>query len=128
PSSNPADPYGKWITQEQMLKYTSPTANFADGLNMERLFQVNSCQYIDYNDAWKVKQVNTNFHQHELPAVINTTVLDKVAARAANWVENNNGKPAHEQVGYWEIGNEDWIYWTGAQYGTIFDKFREKMV
>ncbi len=128
PSSNPADPRGKWLTQEQMLKFTSPAANFADGLDMQRLFQVNSCQYIDYNDEWKMKQVNQNFYQHELPAVINTTVLDKVAARAANWVQNNNGKPSHEQVEYWEIGNEDWIYWTGAQYGTIFNKFSEKMV
>jgi len=117
----------KWITQEEFLKITAPASIFADGLDAERVFQVNSCQYIDYDAGWKVRHVNRNFFEKERPAEIDDAVLDKVAARAAAWVLQNNSRPAHESVEYWEVGNEDWIYWTGAQYGTIYNKFREKM-
>ena len=122
------DARSKWITQEQILKFTSPQSAFADGLDAQRVFQVNSCQYVDYEAGWKVRQVNRNFFQKELPAEVDEAVLEKVASRAAAWVQDNNGKPAHESVEFWEVGNEDWIYWSGAQYGTIFNKFREKML
>ena len=128
PNTTSGNHYTQWITQEQMLKFTSPSVNFGDGLDMQRLYQVNSCQYIDYNDPeWAVKHVNDHFFDEELAAEINPTALNKVAVNAANWVQNNNGKPAHEFVEFWEVGNEDWIYWTGAQYGQIFEKFRDKM-
>ena len=73
----------KWITQEQFLKITSPATVFADGLDAQRVFQVNSCQYIDYDAGWKVRQVNRNFFKKELPAEIDEAVLEKVASRAA---------------------------------------------
>lgn len=128
PNSNPKDLRGKWLTQAQMLKFTLPSSRFGDGLAMDRLFQVNSCQYLDYDDHWKVKQVNAHFHQHDERPEIDPVRLERVAARAAAWVEENNGRSADERVDYWEVGNEDWIHWTGAQYGKIFDSIRRKMV
>ncbi len=128
PFSNSADPWSLWLTQDQMLNYTSPSSQFADGLDMARLFQVNSSQYIDYNASWAMRHVNANFYNSSVQPEIDPAAVNHAAARAANWVQNNNGRPSHQFVEHWEVGNEDWIYWTGAQYGQIFDKFREKMV
>ncbi|HVJ45517.1 MAG TPA: hypothetical protein VM511_03960, partial [Luteolibacter sp.] len=127
PNSNPKDPRAKWLTQDEMLKFTSGTEHFADGLGMDRLFQVNTCQFIDYDQQWKIRQLNRNFFKKQLPAEIDPEILNRLSTRAAKWVEENGKRPGHEKVTWWEIGNEDWIYWTGSQYAEIFNAFHQKM-
>ena len=124
PESNPANPHAQWNTQDEMLTWTSASGT---GLNMQRLFQVNTCCYLQYTPSWALVYVNGNFFQPSTP-YINPDALDKTAKLAAAWVKNNvTTKPADQKVDYWELGNEDWIYWTGAQYGQICNSFITKM-
>ncbi|MBN2354761.1 hypothetical protein JXO59_01540 [candidate division KSB1 bacterium] len=44
--------------------------------------------------------------------------ISQAADYAARWVRLLKGR-----VSWWEIGNEDWIYWTGQQYAVIANKF-----
>lgn len=80
------------------------------------------------NNAFKKILVQTNGVNS-----IDNAALDQAAEVAGLWVkhnrENANGsfKPLTEQTEYWEIGNEDWVYWTPQQYAQIVKKFVDRM-
>lgn len=108
-------PNGTWIlTPDEIYTYTG-----ASVLNMERLFQVNTYRY------WSggVEQF-INQNGQSSPWVISTSKLDGAATTAAAWVTNNLQKPS---VTYWEVGNEDWIYWGPTAYAQIFSAYATKM-
>lgn len=47
------------------------------------------------------------------------------AAYAAKWVSTAREK--NWGIGWWEIGNEDWVYWTGRQHASIATTYAKKM-
>jgi hypothetical protein len=102
------------LTPDEIYTFTGTA-----GLNMERLFEVNTSQYL-----------SPDFVLHpvidpKIPkATINTNNLGLAADSAAAWVADNKNKAP---VKYWEVGNEDWVYWTPAEYATIFNAFSTKM-
>ena len=105
------------LTPDEIYQYTSDSA-----LRMDKLFEVNTIQYLapDY----KLYPV---INPGSSPATINTTNLNLAAQSAANWVADNFNKPLSSRVNNWEVGNEDWVYWTPSEYATIFNAFALKM-
>jgi hypothetical protein len=95
---------------------------YTNALNMERLFQVNTYQYWAGGQTWI-----TIFEENLFPDTINPDVLDVLSDNGAAWVANNLSQPAANRVTYWEIGNEDWAYWTPKEYVQIFNGFAGKM-
>ncbi|XVJ71067.1 MAG: hypothetical protein HEQ39_16685 [Rhizobacter sp.] len=104
------------ITPDEMYKFTA-----SEKLNMERLFEVNTAQYLAPNF-----QLHHVIQTGSSPARINPASLTLAAQSAAAWVADTRTKPG-ASVGYWEIGNEDWVYWTPAEYATIFNAFAAEM-
>lgn len=103
------------LTPDDVYKITG-------ALNMERLFEVNTAQYLspEYK-LYPVIKPGSN------PAAIEPQNLALAAGSAARWVAENTARPLSQRVNYWEIGNEDWVYWTPAEYARIFNEFGSRM-
>jgi hypothetical protein len=122
-SENPNKSYGAngvaLITPDQIVDFTS-----ANKLNMERLLEVNTWMWHDLNnvDHW----VSNNASNPKLPPSLNVDNMNAAAQKAADWVERDAKQSAPTR--FWEVGNEDWSYWSGDDYGRIFNAFQDKML
>src|SRR5690554_3301356 len=84
-------------------------------LNLEPVFQVNTYQFR--------KTPTGSFEESkELVAPGNRK---KAAKYAAAWVRHC--RQNNFNITWWEIGNEDWIYWNGHQYGAIANAYAKAM-
>lgn len=117
---NPAGSYlngqpSSWVMSPDEI-YTFTGTGF---LPSERLFQVNTYRY------WSggVEQF-LNQNGQSAPWILSTPNMNAAAAYAAGWVSSNLLKPS---VTYWEIGNEDWIYWGATTYSKIFSAYATQM-
>lgn len=98
------------------------------------LFQVNTYQSIKITNGVK-NWLTVPVMQNGVPAndasgqkIIDQNGLTQAAEMAAQWVAANHQLPYNQQAEFWEIGNEDWVYWTPSQYALIFKTFAEKMI
>lgn len=129
--NNPAAP---WITQDEMLDYTSTPTIRPKGLGMERLYQVNTSNSLRWNaitNRYDLLYVNKNLFTNPSVPQIDWVAVENASISAADWVRDNKRKGLQDStrwVNYWEVGNEDWIWWTGAQYGKIFQIFALRMI
>jgi hypothetical protein len=113
------------ITPTQMYTYTDKSAPPAASLHMDLLFQVNSFSYVVNN--WTVTWINKNKTDGSKQAEIEPANLTGAANYAADWVNDSFVNHSTNVVTYWEVGNEDWVWWTPALYAQIFNEFASKM-
>ena len=112
------------VAQSQVLT-PAEIYSYTASLGMDRLFEVNTFQY---RKNGSTKYINVNGSSSASAAVINTANLLEGAQYAADWVTNNlNVQSASARVNFWEVGNEDWAWWTPEQYSQIFNAYAAKM-
>ncbi len=97
-----------WLSSEDFLADTAI-------LGCASLVQVNTYQirrdgYTDWNDA---------------KALIAPGNVGEGATYAAKWVSTAREKKWGVQ--WWELGNEDWVYWSGRQHAAIATTYAKKM-
>jgi hypothetical protein len=117
PSQRDPSQWDRYLTPDEIVRYTAP-----DQLAMERLYQVNTEFWLD-RSTWLLRYLNDNmFAGAGTASALNLSHADVAARRAADWMGRDAGKTL-----YWEVGNEDWARWNGAQYAEIFSTFQKKM-
>jgi hypothetical protein len=97
-----------WLSSEDFLAATA-------ALGVASLGQVNTYQYR--------REGYDSFDQAK--ALVAPGNIREAAQYAGKWV-----KRAHDQqwqIGWWEIGNEDWVYWTGRQHADIASAYAKEM-
>ena len=115
------------ITPDQMYGYTDMNP-MADSLHMDLLLQVNTFSYVVNNwDYTYVNKYGTNRDQAAEIRDNNPDNLTGAANYAADWVYNNLHSHPNNIATYWEIGNEDWVWWTPQQYAQIFNAYASAM-
>lgn len=84
-------------------------------LKSESLAQVNTCQFRreGFNDFESAK------------VLVAPGNIGQAAAYAARWVAAARADGAG--IRWWEIGNEDWVYWTGRQHAAIAAAYAKAM-
>jgi len=96
-------------------------------LGMDPLFQVNTFSSIDTSN--NLHFVNTNIYNG--PAAINGPELETTSDYAGAWVAAyqtwRSSHPSASPDQFWEVGNEDWSWWTAGDYATIFGRYASKM-
>ena len=117
PAQTSPTQWNRYLSADEIVRYTAP-----DQLNMERLFQVNTEFWLD-RSTWRMRYLNTNvFAGNGAGPALSTADADMAASKAADWMGRDAG-----QTRYWEVGNEDWARWNGAQYAEIYSTFQKKM-
>lgn len=96
------------LTTEQIIDACSV-------LNLEPLFQVNTYQFRG--------RAGNSFETSKV--LLAPGNIKQAAAYAARWVKECRNKGYG--ITWWEIGNEDWIYWTGQQYAAIVNIYAKAM-
>lgn len=104
--------------QEWMSRTPFQTADDLMGycrqLGTEPLVQVNTYQ---------VRRAGKGFEDAKM--VVGPGTIDQAAAYAARWVAD--AKARNLGIRWWEIGNEDWVYWTGRQHAAFAASFSKAM-
>jgi len=117
PAQTSPTQWNRYLSADEIVRYTAP-----DQLNMERLFQVNTEFWLD-RSTWRMRYLNSNvFAGNGTGPALSTADADMAATKAADWMDRDAG-----QTRYWEVGNEDWARWNGAQYAEIYSAFQKKM-
>jgi hypothetical protein len=122
----------KQLTPDEIIQYTQACLPVASQtcrpqLNMDRLFQVNTAFWRDFDNKWQLNYVDSNFHTNPRQApALNPDNLDKAAKYAARWVAEDLKKPLGS-TNLWEVGNEDWSRWKPQDYADIFFAFQKEM-
>lgn len=86
----------------------------AKQLDVDSLVQVNTVQFRKGDGGFERSKV--------LVAPMNVA---EAAAYAGRWVADLKAK--NTGIRWWEIGNEDWVYWTGRQHGSMATAFAKAM-
>ncbi|MBN1555109.1 MAG: hypothetical protein JXA11_10205 [Phycisphaerae bacterium] len=85
-------------------------------LKLQPVFQVNTYQYRRSGAA-------KDFEESKV--LLAPGNVQEAAQYAANWVRACREKKYN--IRWWEIGNEDWVYWNGYQYGAIANAYARAM-
>ena len=118
PSQDHPSQWDRYLSPSEINRYTA-----ADRLDMDRLFEVNTVFWLNYN-PWGLQYINKNvFSNPPLPPEIDPNNLSTAASKAAAWVASPEGATTL----WWEVGNEDWSRWNASQHADIFYEFEEKM-
>lgn len=112
------------ITPSQMYSYTDGSS--PNSFNMGRLFEVNTWFGLQQGSN-SYYLINQNDCNTSIAPVIDATNLTIAANYAAGWVTNNATGPESDLVNDWEVGNEDWSWWSPEQYAQIFNAFATSM-
>jgi hypothetical protein len=117
PAQSSPNEWDRYLTADEVVRYTAPSE-----LDMERLFQVNTEFWLD-RSTWRYRYLNDNvFSTPGAAPSLNLSHADTAARKAADWMGRDAGRTL-----YWEVGNEDWARWNGAQYAEIFSAFQKRM-
>lgn len=109
----------QWVYPDQVYKNFASTS-LASNKRRQLLLQVNAAE-------WVCPQLGTG-----QPCVVSEDGLTLAANRAAAWVDYDrqsaqSATNPHLPTLYWEIGNEDWIFWSPEQYAHVFAKIATAM-
>lgn len=109
----------QWVYPDQVYKNFAGTS-LPSNKRRQLLLQVNAAE-------WVCPQLGTG-----QPCEINEDGLTMAANRAAAWVDYDRQSAQsvsapHLPTLYWEIGNEDWIFWSPEQYAHVFAKIATAM-
>ena len=101
--------------------------SYVSEMGMDPLFQVNTFSSIDTSN--NLHFVNQNIYG--APVQINAGELEKTSDYAGAWVAAyqawRSGHPTAPGDQFWEVGNEDWSWWTAPDYARIFGRYAAKM-
>ena len=97
-----------WLSSEDFIAATAT-------LGVASLGQVNTYQFR--------REGFDSFDQAK--ALVAPGNIREGAKYAGRWVKKAN--ESGWKIGWWEIGNEDWVYWTGRQHADIATQYANEM-
>lgn len=83
-------------------------------MNAESVVQVNTYQY---------RRGDADFERSKV--LVGPGNIGEAAKYAAKWVADAKAKGYN--IKWWEIGNEDWVYWTGRQHAEFVVQYAKAM-
>lgn len=106
----PAESYQRLKqSRRDWVLLTADVQALADVLGAELLVQTNTFRFVKNNKVLRLNLDNYN----------------DGAEYAAQWIKYSLSQGY--KIENWEIGNEDWIYWSGSEYGRIVQAYAKAM-